>query len=129
MSICISVDYKISSPNFVFVALYNEKQRRLAYLEESVAMTETVKALMDERKGRDSTFTSATLIEHAGPMLKTAWTSFLSAFSIALKDNDDLEAVQLCLDGFRCAIRVSCIFGLQVGVLVGVSVNVLVHVL
>jgi Sec7-like guanine-nucleotide exchange factor len=94
-------------------ALYNEKQRRLAYLEESVAMTETVKAIMDERKGKDSAFTSATLIEHAGPMLKTAWTSFLSAFSIALKDNDDLEAVQLCLDGFRCAIRVANVFGLQ----------------
>ena len=91
-------------------------------------MTETVKAIMDERKGKDSAFTSATLIEHAGPMLKTAWTSFLSAFSIALKDNDDLEAVQLCLDGFRCAIRVANVFGLQVGVSVGVSVCVCVCV-
>ena len=45
---------------------------------------------------------------------QVAWTPFLATFSVALRDSDDDEVVSLCLDGFRCAIRISCIFGLQV---------------
>lgn len=95
-------------------ALYNERQRRSAYTQEREVMEETAKALMDERKGREAIFTSATHIEHVRPMFKTVWTSMLAAFSIALKDCDDQDVVMLCLEGFRCAIRVASVFGLQV---------------
>ena len=44
------------------------------------------------------------------------WTSFLAAFSQTLRDSEDQETVSLCLEGFRSAIRVSCVFGLQVSV-------------
>ena len=82
-------------------------------------MKETAKALMDERKGREAIFTSATRMEHVRPMFKTVWTSMLAAFSIALKDCDEPDVVMLCLEGFRCAIRVACVFGLQVRERVG----------
>ena len=43
-----------------------------------------------------------------------AWTPSLAAFSIGLQDNDDGNLITLCLDGMHCAIRVACIFQLQV---------------
>ena len=46
---------------------------------------------------------------------KVSWTPFLAAFSVALRDSDDPEVVALCLDAFRCSIRIACIFGLNVG--------------
>ena len=39
-----------------------------------------------------------------------AWTPFLAAFSVGLQDCDDAEVATLCLDGLRCAIRITCIF-------------------
>ena len=45
---------------------------------------------------------------------QVSWTPYLAAFSVALQDSDDHEVVSLCLDAFRCAIRVACIFGLNV---------------
>ena len=43
-----------------------------------------------------------------------AWTPFLAAFSIGLQDCDNSEIATLCLDGIRCAIRISCIFHMEV---------------
>jgi brefeldin A-inhibited guanine nucleotide-exchange protein len=40
-------------------------------------------------------------------------TPVLAALSVALRDSDDTDVVSICLDGFRCAIRVACIFGLN----------------
>ena len=43
-----------------------------------------------------------------------AWTPFLAAFSVGLQDCDDVNIALLCLDGIRCAIRISCIFRMEV---------------
>ena len=43
-----------------------------------------------------------------------AWTPFLAACSVGLQDCDDREIATYCLDGIRCAIRISCIFHMQV---------------
>ena len=43
-----------------------------------------------------------------------AWTPFLAAFSVGLQDCDDVEIASLCLDGIRCAIRIACIFHMEV---------------
>ncbi|MBZ3879530.1 Brefeldin A-inhibited guanine nucleotide-exchange protein 1 [Sciurus carolinensis] len=42
-----------------------------------------------------------------------AWTPFLAAFSVGLQDCDDTEVASLCLEGIRCAIRIACIFSIQ----------------
>lgn len=47
--------------------------------------------------------------------LQTAWTPFLAAFSVGLQDCDDSSIATLCLDGIRCAIRIACIFHMEVG--------------
>ncbi|CAB1326107.1 unnamed protein product [Coregonus sp. 'balchen'] len=44
---------------------------------------------------------------------KLAWTPFLAAFSVGLQDCDDTEVASLCLEGIRCAIRIACIFTIQ----------------
>lgn len=44
------------------------------------------------------------------------WTPLLAAYSIGLQNCDDTEVASLCLEGIRCAIRIACIFGMQVGV-------------
>ena len=47
------------------------------------------------------------------PMFKLSWTPFLAAFSIGLQDSDDTKVIDLSLNGIRCAIRIACIFNLE----------------
>jgi len=45
-------------------------------------------------------------------MFEVAWIPFLAGLSGPLQDTDDLEIVDLCLDGFKNAIRIVCFFDL-----------------
>uniref|UniRef100_A0A8B9IBQ9 ARF guanine nucleotide exchange factor 2 n=1 Tax=Anser brachyrhynchus TaxID=132585 RepID=A0A8B9IBQ9_9AVES len=98
----------------------NEKQRRLLYNLEMEQMAKTAKA----------PFTSATHLDHVRPMFKNVthgfyfgyiwsmlcslvWTPLLAAYSVGLQNCDDTEVASLCLEGIRCAIRIACIFGMQ----------------
>ncbi|KAL1021211.1 hypothetical protein UPYG_G00010220 [Umbra pygmaea] len=91
----------------------NEKQRRLLYNMEMEQMAKTAKALMEAVSHAQAPFFSATHLEHVRPMFKLAWTPLLAAFSVGLQDCDDQEVASLCLEGIRCAIRISCIFSMQ----------------
>ncbi|XP_010725947.2 brefeldin A-inhibited guanine nucleotide-exchange protein 2-like [Meleagris gallopavo] len=46
-------------------------------------------------------------------MFKLVWTPLLAAYSVGLQNCDDTEVASLCLEGIRCAIRIACIFGMQ----------------
>ena len=46
-------------------------------------------------------------------MFEVAWIPFLAALSGPLQDTNDLEIVELCLDGFKNAIRIVCFFDLE----------------
>ncbi|XP_039591026.1 brefeldin A-inhibited guanine nucleotide-exchange protein 2-like [Polypterus senegalus] len=91
----------------------NEKQRRLLCNLEMEQMAKTAKALMEAVSHAQAPFTSATHQEHVRPMFKLAWTPLLAAFSVGLQDCDDQDVVALCLEGIRCAIRIACIFCMQ----------------
>ncbi|KAM5134853.1 brefeldin A-inhibited guanine nucleotide-exchange protein 2 [Mantella aurantiaca] len=91
----------------------SEKERRLLYNMEMEQMAKTAKALMEAISQEKAPFTSATHLEHVRPMFKLVWTPLLAAFSIGLQDCDDNEVANLCLEGIRCAIRISCIFSMQ----------------
>ncbi|KAI8994988.1 hypothetical protein BDB01DRAFT_872611 [Pilobolus umbonatus] len=56
------------------------------------------------------TFYSASHVEHVRPMFEVAWMAFLAGISGPLQESDDLETVHLCLDGFKNAIRIICLF-------------------
>ena len=47
------------------------------------------------------------------PMFEVAWIPFLAGLSGPLQDTDDLEVVELCLDGFKSAIKIVCVFDLE----------------
>lgn len=91
----------------------NERQRRLLYNMEMEHMAQAAKALMESVSHVMSNFTSATHLEHVRPMFKLAWTPFLAAFSVGLQDCDDQNIATFCLDGIRCAIRITCIFHME----------------
>lgn len=88
----------------------SEKKRRLLYNMEMEQMAQAAKALMESVSHVQTSFTSATHLEHVRPMFKLAWTPFLAAFSVGLQNCDDPEVASLCLEGIRCAIRIACIF-------------------
>ena len=100
---------------------------------EMESISHTAKSLMEAASHVDATFTLATHVEHVRPMFKVwefsvfhfklrycqltlqmAWTPFLAAFSVGLQDCDDAEVASLCLDGLRCAIRITCVFHMDV---------------
>ncbi|XP_005095830.1 brefeldin A-inhibited guanine nucleotide-exchange protein 1 isoform X2 [Aplysia californica] len=100
-------------PNTNAKDITSDKQRRLLYNLEMEHMATTAKALMESVSHAQVSFTSATHQEHVRPMFKLAWTPFLAAFSVGLQDCDDNEIALLCLDGIRCAIRIACIFHME----------------
>lgn len=46
-------------------------------------------------------------------MFEVAWIPCLAGLSGPLQNSDDIEIVELCLDGFRNAIRIACFFDLE----------------
>uniref|UniRef100_A0A915I2T7 SEC7 domain-containing protein n=1 Tax=Romanomermis culicivorax TaxID=13658 RepID=A0A915I2T7_ROMCU len=91
----------------------SERQRKLLYDVETEQMAKVAKALMEAASHIATAFTSATHSEHVRPMFKIAWTPCLAAFSVGLQDSDDNEISTLCLEGVRCAIRIACIFHME----------------
>ena len=47
-------------------------------------------------------------------MFEVAWIPFLAGLSGPLQDTDDLEIVELCLEGFKAAIHAVCFFDLEI---------------
>jgi brefeldin A-inhibited guanine nucleotide-exchange protein len=68
-----------------------------------------------QRKGSKSgdQFFSASHFVHVRPMFEVAWIAFLAGLSGPLQDTDDLEVVELSLDGFKNAIHIVCFFDLE----------------
>jgi brefeldin A-inhibited guanine nucleotide-exchange protein len=68
-----------------------------------------------QRKGSKSSdhFYSASHFVHVRPMFEVAWIPVLAGISGPLQQTDDMEVVELCLDGFKNAIRIVCFFDLE----------------
>uniref|UniRef100_A0A3P9N9M1 ARF guanine nucleotide exchange factor 2 n=1 Tax=Poecilia reticulata TaxID=8081 RepID=A0A3P9N9M1_POERE len=101
------------TPKSTKQSVASEKQRRLLYNMEMEQMAKTAKALMEAVSHAQAPFFSAKHLEHVRPMFKLAWTPLLAAFSVGLQDCDDPEVASLCLEGIRCAVRIACIFSMQ----------------
>ncbi|KAG7096991.1 hypothetical protein E1B28_004386 [Marasmius oreades] len=91
-----------------------------AYVMQSSGMANKTEALFrtmmrTQRKGSKSgeQFFSASHFVHVRPMFEVAWIAFLAGLSGPLQDTDDFEIVELCLDGFKSAIRIVCFFDLE----------------
>ncbi|KAH8105989.1 hypothetical protein BXZ70DRAFT_998132 [Cristinia sonorae] len=102
-----------------FVNVGRDLQKE-AYMMQSNNMATKTEALFrtlmrSQRKGSKSNeqFFSASHFVHVRPMFEVAWIAFLAGLSGPLQATDDLEVVELCLDGFRSAIRIACFFDLE----------------
>ncbi|EIN10767.1 Sec7-domain-containing protein [Punctularia strigosozonata HHB-11173 SS5] len=94
--------------------------QREAYIMKSHGMANKTEALLrtmmrSHRRGSkaEDQFFSASHFVHVRPMFEVAWIPFLAGLSNPLQDTDDLEIVELCLDGFKSAIRIVCFFDLE----------------
>ncbi|TRM68092.1 hypothetical protein BD626DRAFT_480767 [Schizophyllum amplum] len=91
-----------------------------AYVMQSSGMATKTEALFktmmrSQRKTSRAAgqFFSASHFVHVRPMFEVAWIPFLAGLSGPLQETDDLEIVELCLDGFRSAIHIVCFFDLE----------------
>ncbi|KAH9970807.1 hypothetical protein BJV74DRAFT_866467 [Russula compacta] len=94
--------------------------QREAYMLQSSGMANKTEALFrtlmrSQRKGSKTSdqFYSASHFVHVRPMFEVAWIPVLAGISGPLQQTDDMEVVELCLDGFKNAIRIVCFFDLE----------------
>ncbi|EJF62771.1 Sec7-domain-containing protein [Dichomitus squalens LYAD-421 SS1] len=90
------------------------------YMMQSNNMANKTEALFrtlmrSQRKSTKGTeqFFSASHFIHVRPMFEVAWIPFLAGLSGPLQDTDELEIVELCLEGFKAAIHIACFFDLE----------------
>ena len=95
--------------------------QREAYHTQSENMASKSEALLkamvrQQRRGvvrPTDQFFSASRLEHVRFMFEVAWMPFLAGISAPLQETDDLDVVNLCLEGLRYAIRIVCLFDME----------------
>ena len=58
-------------------------------------------------------FIPGTSFKHVGPMFDVTWMSFFSGLSGQMQTTQNLEVIKHCMEGFRLAIRIACLFDLE----------------
>lgn len=92
-----------------------------AYYTQSENMSSKTEALLkamtrQQKRGvvrPTDQFYSASRLEHVRFMFEVAWMPFLAGISGCLQETDDMDVVDLCLDGLRSAIKIVCLFDLE----------------
>jgi brefeldin A-inhibited guanine nucleotide-exchange protein len=97
--------------------------QREAYLLQSEGMANKTEALFktmvrSQRKGgvqqrTSDVFFSASHAEHVRPMFEVVWMPLLAGISAPLQDSDEYDLVDRSLEGFRQAIKIVCLFDLD----------------
>lgn len=96
--------------------------QREAYLAQSEGMANKTEAMFKTmvrsqrrgtQKGAGDIFFSAHAVEHVRPMFEVVWMPLLAGISHPLQDSEDSEVIDRSLDGFRQAIKIVCLFDLE----------------
>ncbi|KAL7423231.1 guanine nucleotide exchange protein for ADP-robosylation factor [Cryptotrichosporon argae] len=95
--------------------------QREAYFAQSETMANKTEAMLkamvrQQRRGVTrgaEQFYSASRLEHVRFMFEVAWMPFLAGISGPLQETDAMDVVELCLDGLRAAIRIVCLFDME----------------
>lgn len=97
-----------------------QKELYVQASEEMATKTEQLFKSLLKAQRKNSTkvipskFIAASSYRHVGPMFEVSWMSFLSALSAATQDpSAELETLHLCMEGFKLAIRIACLFDLE----------------
>jgi brefeldin A-inhibited guanine nucleotide-exchange protein len=95
--------------------------QREAYVTQSENMASKTEALFktmvrQQKRGvvrATDHFYSASRLEHVRFMFEVAWMPFLAGISAQLQETDDMDVVEVCLEGLRSAIRIVCLFDME----------------
>ncbi|KAK9368666.1 hypothetical protein V1509DRAFT_592614 [Lipomyces kononenkoae] len=95
--------------------------QREAYLHASRQMVNKTEMLFKnlvriQRKETNSPtviFYSASHFEHVGPMFEVVWMSFLAGLSAPMQDSDEPDIIKTCMDGIKLAVRIACLFDIE----------------
>ncbi|WVQ80563.1 hypothetical protein IAT38_002668 [Cryptococcus sp. DSM 104549] len=95
--------------------------QREAYVAQSENMATKTESLLkamvrQQRRGvvrPTDQFHTASRLEHVRFMFEVAWMPFLAGISAPLQETDDIDVVDLCLEGLRSAIRIVCLFDME----------------
>ncbi|WWC88824.1 uncharacterized protein L201_003737 [Kwoniella dendrophila CBS 6074] len=96
-----------------------QKEAYVAQSENMASKTESIlKAMVKQQrrglfKPTDQQFHTASRLEHVQFMFQVAWMPFLAGISAPLQETDDLDVVNLCLDGLKAAIKIVCLFDME----------------
>ncbi|CCJ30170.1 unnamed protein product [Pneumocystis jirovecii] len=95
-----------------------QRETYMTASEEMANKTETLfkNILKAQKEGLlkpTSIYYSASHFEHVGPMFEIAWIPILASISDLLQSQDDSSIVSLCLEAFKLAIQISCLFDLK----------------
>ncbi|SCZ88352.1 BZ3500_MvSof-1268-A1-R1_Chr2-1g04354 [Microbotryum saponariae] len=95
--------------------------QREQYVWQSEGMVNKTEALFrtlvrGQRRGASAAsaqFYSASHFEHVKPMFEVVWMPFLAGISAPLQTTDDMDLITLSLQGFKQAIKIVCLFDLE----------------
>ncbi|CAF3751735.1 unnamed protein product [Rotaria sp. Silwood1] len=93
--------------------IINDKQRELLFNIQMKDVELIARDLMANVGTVSEEFTIAKHLEHVRPMFQKAWSPCLAAFSVNLQDSDHIDLTNLCLIGISYAIRIACIFHME----------------
>ncbi|GAM27314.1 hypothetical protein SAMD00019534_104890 [Acytostelium subglobosum LB1] len=106
--------YRLGYTNSDEIGSLDSQEILLRFNKDSDYIVKQCQELMKTRISKKTTFYRARNIEHVRPMFLLSWCYVLSTLSVILDDTKDRKLISLCLDGFASAIRVSCIFYMNV---------------
>lgn len=91
---------------------------REAYMHASKEMStkteKLVKSLGKKLRSEDANvFHAASHVHHVRSIFDTVWMSILAGLTAPFKEFDDEDVTNLCLEGIKLSIRISCMFELQ----------------
>ena len=95
--------------------------QREAYVLESENMASKSEGLFrsinrSQKRGNGNSaeqFFSASHFQHVRPMFAVAWMPILAGISGPLQVTDDIDMIKLSLEGFKQAIKIVCLFDLE----------------
>lgn len=94
--------------------IISDKQRETLFHIQMKDVETIARDLMSSAGSSREEFTIAKHLEHVRPMFQRAWSPCLAAFSVGLQDSDQIDLAHLCLTGISYAIRIACIFRMEV---------------
>lgn len=96
--------------------------QREAYLQQSEEISHRSEQLFktlfrNQRKASKSGVTKyipAMSFKHVGPMFDVTWMSFFSGLSGQVQHAQNIDIIKLCMEGMKLAVRIACLFDLEV---------------